>query len=98
MSWPEMDSRSAALPTMSTWLSASIPCRPARISGEAATIKTRITQRLHPLRHSKLPAVQSHDGLVNSRHEGIRNAAGEGPLHLSSWQDRRWIENAVPPC
>src|SRR5438046_9512250 len=81
-----MGSRSAALPTTSTRLSASILCRPARISGEAATIKTRITQRLHPFRRSNLPAAPSRDGLASNRHEEICNEAGASLDHRSPSQ------------
>src|SRR5882724_1901899 len=73
-------------------------CRPARISGEAATIKTRITRRFGPFRGSNLPAVPSHAGLVSSRHEEIRNAADASLVHLWRSLDLRWIENTFPPC
>src|SRR5258708_34162987 len=87
-----MDSRSAALPAMSTRVSVSTLCRPARISGEAATIKTRITRLFGPFRRSEFPAARSHAVLVSSRRGGIRDAAGEYLLHLSPWHDRGVIE------
>src|SRR2546430_16886821 len=87
-----MDLKSAALPTMSTRLSASILCRPARNSGEAATIKTRITQRLHPFRRSNLPAAPPRDGLARNRHERIRDAAGANLDHPSPSQGLPPIE------
>src|SRR6266436_7385460 len=93
-----MDSRSAVLPTMSKRRSANMLCSPARISGDVATMKTRITRRCGPFRCAELPAARSRAGRASNRREEIRNATGEGLVHRWPSQDRQWIENVFPLC
>ncbi len=71
-------SKLATLPTTSTFLVLMTLCSPVRVSGEGATMNTRITLPRNPSTIAGHPVEQSRDGRASNLRAEIRAARGGG--------------------